>query len=146
MTPKTRQILILIALGTAIAASLAGAAWLGIESALRTLPLSAKSPGDHFPTGSVVRIDGNGEPILLARDVQPLRDFFFSHRTAEARREGDAESRGIRRIFEPLEARVIARDADSLKVTVTTGSLSGLEAWVHASQVPPPPGAAPLAK
>ena len=137
MTPKNREILILTAIGIAFAAGLAGAAWLGVESALRTLPPSAKSAGEAFRIGTVVKIDGNGEPILLAREVQPLRDFFFAHRSAEARREGDAESRGIRRIFEPIEANVVARDADSLKIAVTTGALAGAEYWVHVSQMPP---------
>lgn len=142
-TIKTRRTLFLTVIGIAFAASLAGAAWLGVESALLTLPPSAKSPGEAFRIGTSVKIEGNGEPILLAREVQPLRDFFFAHRSAEARREGDAEARGIRRIFEPIEARILARDADTLKIAVATGSLAGAEYWVHVSQMPSSPAASP---
>ncbi|MCB1089476.1 MAG: hypothetical protein KDM63_20725, partial [Verrucomicrobiae bacterium] len=125
--------------GIAFLSSLAGAAWLGVESALRSLPESAAGGHPHVAIGISVTIDGNGEPIHLAPDVQSLRDYYFAYQKPDARREGDAEARGLRRIFEPIEVKTLARDADAIQIEVISGPLSGVKAWVHSSQFPPVP-------
>jgi len=141
MKRNSRQIVIAVLGSVGFVAALVGAGWLGVASALRTLPESASDPMG-VPVGITVMIDGNGEPILLAGEVQALRDYYFAHRTAESRREGDAEARGLRRIFEPIEVKTLARDADGLEIEVISGPLAGVRAWAHVSQFPEIPPAA----
>lgn len=141
MTPKTRQWWLSIVGGLVYLAALGLAAHWGVTEALRTLPESAGGPVS-VPIGIVLTIDGNGEPIHLAGQVQDLRDYYFAHRTAEARREGDAEARGLRRVFEPIEVRTLGRDADAVEVEVVAGPLAGVKSWVHVSQVAPTPARA----
>lgn len=139
MKRNPRQTVLVVLGWLGFVAALAGAGWLGVASALRSLPEAAAGTGSGVPVGITVTVDGNGEPILLAGEVQALRDYYFSHRTPDSRREGDAEARGLRRIFEPIEVKTLARDADALEIEVVSGPLEGVRSWVHASQFPPIP-------
>lgn len=137
MSAKPRRFLLAALGAAAFLAALVGAARWGVIAALATLPESAGArPG--IAVGVTATVDGNGEPIHLAARVQDLRDYYFAHRSPEARREGDAEARGLRRIFEPLEVRTVARDADAVEIEVIAGPLAGVRAWMHASQFPAP--------
>lgn len=138
MKPPTRRFLLSFAGGAAYLALLVGAAWLGVASARRSLPATLSGTGG-YPAGVTVVLRASGEPIFLGEEVQGLRDFFFAHQNLEARRDGDAEARGLRRIFEPLEVKTLGRDADAVNIEIVTGPLTGVRGWVHLSQMPPPP-------
>lgn len=138
MSPtRPRQILAGAIIATAFLGALLGSAWLGVAAARRTLPEGLVAPTGPA-VGEIVSLDATEEPLYLATSVQPLRDFFFSHQDADSRREGDAEARDLRRVFEGLEVRIVDRDADARQVEVIDGPLRGLRAWVHQSQLPPP--------
>lgn len=137
MNTRASQILIGVVVFAGFVSALFGAAWMGIRAAERSLPDNVLTP--VFPqVGDVVTLDSSSEPLYLAPGVQELRDFFFAFQTAESRREGDAEARQLRRVFESLEVRILNRDADAIEVEVLSGPLAGVTAWVHQDQFPPP--------
>ena len=138
MNPQFRQTLIVVPVVLAFLLAMFGAAWLGVFAAKRTLPDGVLVSPALAP-GATVSLDTADEPIYLAPAVQPLRDFFFAYQSPEARRDGDAEARDLRRVFEELEVRILSRDADAYEVEVLSGPLSGTKAWVQESQLPPPP-------
>lgn len=137
MKTRASQILIGVVVFAVFVSALFGAAWMGIGAAKRSLPDSVLSPMGP-QVGDVVTLDSSSEPLYLAPSVQELRDFFFAFQTAESRREGDAEARQLRRVFESLEVRILNRDADAIEVEVLSGPLAGVSAWVHQGQFPPP--------
>lgn len=134
---RPRQMVVGAVIAAAFLSALVGAAWLGVTAARRTLPEGLTPPAGPA-VGEIVSLDASEEPLYLAASVQPLRDFFFSHQDADSRRDGDAEARDLRRVFEGLEVRIVDRDADALQVEVVAGPLAGLQAWVHQNQLPPP--------
>ena len=93
--------------------------------------------------GDIVTLDASGEPLYLATEIQSLRDFFFAFQSPEDRRDGDAEARELRRVFDSLEVRILGRDADAVEVEVLAGPLAGVRAWLHQSQLPPPVSSRP---
>lgn len=138
MKTGPRQILVGLAIFAGFGAALFGAAWLGIAAARQSLPDSVLAPAGPA-VGDLVNLDASGEPLYLAPGVQELRDFYFAFQSPAERREGDAEARDLRRVFESLEIRVLGRDADAIEIEVLSGPLAGVHAWVHESQFPPPP-------
>lgn len=124
-----------VAGGVVFSAALVGAAIWGAAAARRDLPESARQ-SIGYPLGVVVTLTAETQPLYLAPDVRSLRDYFFAFQTPDERRAGDAEARGLRRIFSPIEVRTLRRDADGIEVVVLTGALSGKVYWVHVSQLP----------
>jgi hypothetical protein len=119
----------------AFLAAFVGAAWLGIKAATKTLPESvAQEAGPAI--GETLSLNTESEPLYLADSLQVLRDFFFAHPSPDKRRESNAEEIGLRRVFEPLEARVLSQDADAFEVEVLDGPLAELRVWIHESQLP----------
>ena len=115
--------------------ALVGAAFWGTATAQRHLPESARQ-SIGYPLGVTVILTADTQPLYLAPEVRSLRDYFFAFQSPDERRAGDAEARGLRRIFSPIEVRTLRRDADGVEVVVLTGALSGKVYWVHVSQMP----------
>ena len=137
MKTGPRQIALGLVIAVVFVGALFGAAWLGIAAAKRSLPDGVLNAGG--PTmGQVLTLDTTREPLYLAPSVQGLRDFFFAFQSPEARRDGDAEARDLRRVFESLEVKILSQDADAYEIEVLDGPLAGVKAWVHRSQMPPP--------
>ncbi|MCB1234133.1 MAG: hypothetical protein KDM91_03590 [Verrucomicrobiae bacterium] len=120
-----------------LAGLLTAAALLGVRAARRDLPDSAKKE-TRYPSGVTVLL-GGGEPVYFADEVRSLRNYYFAYPSAETRREGDAEARGVRRLFGEIEVRTLEQDADAVRVEILSGVLAGKVYWVHQSQLPPPP-------
>ena len=133
MVSRIRQVVLGLLAGTCLLACLVGAAWLGIAAAKKTLPEEALAPSGP-EAGEVLTLGATEEPLYLAEDLQSLRDFYFSYPTADARRDGDAEARNLRRIFENLQAKLRKTDGDGAEIEILDGPLAGVKGWIHLDQ------------
>ena len=122
--------------GLAFIALIITSALLGIHSAETRLPASASLP-EGYPPGTRLLVGKEGEVLYLSDSAQSLRDYFFSYPTSPQRRRGDAETRGLRRLFTEIEIRTIEQDADTVRVELLSGPLQSKIYWVHVSQLPP---------
>lgn len=138
---NTAKTLLRVLAGAGIAAAFVGAlviaARLGTDAALARLPASARQGiAETHPVNVEVLLGRDGEPVFLARSKQALRDFFFSHPQAEARRAAETESSGLRRFVGEIRVRTVRQDADLMNVEVLAGALNGDFYWLHLSQLP----------
>ena len=136
MVSRIRQVVLGILASACLLALLVGAAWLGIATAKKTLPEESLAPMGP-ETGETLTLGATEEPLYFAEDLQSLRDFYFSYPTVDARRDGDAEARNLRRIFENLEAQLRRTDGDGAEIEILDGPLSGLSGWIHIDQWTP---------
>lgn len=138
MPPQVQRILIWAVSILGFTGALVGAAFLGIAMAKRGLPENAgQTPQDFYPVGVIVTVGAADDPVFFAGEVQPLRDFWFAHSTAEKRGAAEA-GRGVTRLTGGIEVRTLGQDADVISVDVLTGEASGQTGWIHLSQLPPP--------
>ena len=113
---------------------------VGTDAALARLPESARNGlNSDYPLKVDVVVGADGEPVFLSRSVQALRNFFFTHPAAEARRAAETEGRQLRRFVGEIRVRTVLQDADLMNVEVLSGALNGDFYWIHVSQLPEPP-------
>ncbi len=110
---------------------------LGIVMALHGLPPSAQV-APSYPLNEEVFVGSDESAVYFSESVQPLRDFYFSNPTQEARQTAEPLPDGILRLFGSAEVRPLEQDADAVRIKVLSGPLTGEEFWVHLSQLPTP--------
>lgn len=134
---KSLRVLAWLASVALFCGALIGSAKMGTNAGLARLPDSARSGlNSEFPLDVEIALGSDGEPVFLSRSVQALRDFFFTHPSADSRRAAETESTQLRRFVGNIRARTVRQDADLMNVEIRSGALDGDWYWIHVSQLP----------
>lgn len=117
-------------------ASLYGAARLGVSMARRDDAPPAVNRADPLPERTSVAVGSPGNPVYLAEAPEDLRAFFGRYGTPGERASADLAGAAVRRLNSRVEAEVLEKRGDAIRVRITSGPIAGTVYWIHHRQVP----------